>query len=287
MSDPLPYFQQDEALSEFVQLAAERAKLEVRIQKEFDSKSGAVEKKFKELSNRIETTFGKKRNQLEKEFRKNSEAILSQYEKKSSEAETNFGNARQRILEEYETEEEKAQAKRKETRWEATTVYDATKYGPKERLENLKKRITQHIEQLQEIESQARDLLVSYSQPDVLGEPILIEIPDVEEEQAEEEPEEADEELKEADKKDQKKKSKTEKRKEAAEAKAKKKEEMKKKIKKGKDTEDKDQATGPEDPDAKNEMDDKEIAELLSGDRKSSKKLLSKAGTSRKNNESK
>ncbi|MCG8583320.1 MAG: hypothetical protein MI757_01240, partial [Pirellulales bacterium] len=71
---------------------------------------------------------------------------------------------------EYENAEEAAQKLQKEVRWEATTVFEATKKGPVERLAETKKRISHHKAHFDQFEGETRDILDDYNMAELLGE---------------------------------------------------------------------------------------------------------------------
>ena len=167
--DPLGW-RQDEALRDLVALASERAKLEKKIHDEHTAKSDVIEKNYKQSSAKAKQQHDDTRTAALDVFAATEKEVTGEYDSDYNGNEQEYSATRNAAISEYEDAEETAAKLKQETQWEATTVFEATKKGPIERLAELKKRIANHKAHFDQFENETRDLLDDYRLASMLGE---------------------------------------------------------------------------------------------------------------------
>ena len=167
--DPLEW-SQDEALRDLVALARERSKLEKKIHEEFTAKTDVIDKNYKQSSAKAKQQHDDSKSAALEVFAASEKEITEEYDNDYNSNEQEYSTTRNNAISEYETAEETAAKLKQETQWEATTVFEATKKGPTQRLAELKKRIANHKAHFGQFENETRDLLDEYKMSSVLGE---------------------------------------------------------------------------------------------------------------------
>jgi hypothetical protein len=142
-------------LTQLVQLVARRAKTEEEIRSrlvqqtkaselERDAAQTAATQRYEQDKARLTAEYAAARQGVLDRFAESDAAVRREYEKLKRDIPNLVAEAKA-----------EAKAKRKEVRWEATTVYDATKNQPPGQLAQVKKQLASLEEQLHDIEAEA------------------------------------------------------------------------------------------------------------------------------------
>jgi len=163
-SEPLTDEFEHTLLSDLVLLSVERAEAEERIAREFTAATTQLESDFAaaraELRERRERETDEARTGVEEARRR----ILTDSGKKLAGAEQEYAQVQEQLQKEFAGGTRRAQREHKEARWEADTVFDATKHGPGKRLAAVRRTVESIKASLDAIEADTAAMLARWRQ---------------------------------------------------------------------------------------------------------------------------
>lgn len=146
--------------SKIQQLVAERAEAESTIAIQYAEEKKRTEEQFHEATARAEQTHQTARAELEAKYVASRKEVIqrcdTEHDRLKREHERICSDARTNYKKSLDTQNKKL----KESQWEAHTVFEATKDGPKLRLAEIKGQLGKQREKLDELKQQADLLLV-------------------------------------------------------------------------------------------------------------------------------
>jgi S-DNA-T family DNA segregation ATPase FtsK/SpoIIIE len=148
-----------QALREFKNIAAARARQELEAEAGFRERSQVLEREFHDHVKRIDQAFHEGMAAAEEEVKSARADILSRFEGDEARARQEFEKAKRTGLQNYARGKDHVEADFKESRWTITTVYDAGRKVAKDQFAAAQGRAKAAVERLQEQQQQALQLL--------------------------------------------------------------------------------------------------------------------------------
>jgi S-DNA-T family DNA segregation ATPase FtsK/SpoIIIE len=168
MTEPRLIECERKALRGLMQLAARRASAEATLAGDLAERQVQTDREFKETAERITKRLTAERLAVEREAQNVRQTIAARFTAEHSTAEGEYNAAKLKLAARTTKREIAAKKEWKEARWTTTTVYEAQKKKPKERLKEAAKQIHIRMAQLQAVRQQAMAVLTEYRQQKVL-----------------------------------------------------------------------------------------------------------------------
>ena len=148
-----------QSLSDFKQVAAARARLEMEVESGFRERAQTLEREHKDKLRHIETTYQEEMAAAEQAVTGARADILGQFEGDEARANLEVDKAKRRAQRIYAQGKEQAVADFQESRWSITTVYDSGKKVAKDQYAAAHVRAKTIVQNLQIQQQKALDLL--------------------------------------------------------------------------------------------------------------------------------
>lgn len=168
MTEPRLIESERKALRGLMQLAARRASAEAALAGELAERQVQTDREAKESAERITKRLTAERQAVEREAQNVRHTIGERFSTENSTVESEYNAAKLKLAARTTKREIAAKKEWKEARWTTTTVYEAQKKKPKERLKEAAKQIHMRMAQLQAVRQQAVAVLNEYRQQKVL-----------------------------------------------------------------------------------------------------------------------
>lgn len=149
-------------LRDLLQLAADRAQAEAENEDQFQSRTGKAQHKYDAAYQSIIIRFASQKEAQENEYRQTCQKIEDRMEIVRAQVEKNYREQRLEIIERYKKEKEAAKAAFQEASWTLGTICEGNKNDAEEEWKEVQGRVGSRANQLQELQSHARQLLDSW-----------------------------------------------------------------------------------------------------------------------------
>jgi ABC-type multidrug transport system fused ATPase/permease subunit len=114
-------------LAEVVQLAADRAAAESRVEAQFQAARGAAGRAAQDIRQALAAELEIERRDVDSDYAEQRRHALSRFQHETSTVEREFADLQRQVAEEFQKAGKKAERKLKEARWEAEMLFEASK----------------------------------------------------------------------------------------------------------------------------------------------------------------
>jgi hypothetical protein len=149
-------------LRDLLQLIADRAQAEGETEDQFQTRSEKAQRYLDATDQTIIIRFATQKEELENQYREACLKTDTRLESLRASVETGYRAERVKILERYKKEKEDAKAAYQETSWTLGTIFEGNKNDAEEEWKDVQGRVASRANQLQELQSDARQLLESW-----------------------------------------------------------------------------------------------------------------------------
>ncbi len=149
----------DELLSGLIRLVAERIPDETQIPSAHSARRAAIDKQSQQARKQLDDNYHERRSAMETEFNEAVRRIQQQFESQRSATQNKYESVRNEMVQRFSDADEAAERARQESRWEAMTVFEATKDGPANEVQALEDELDARWQQMQEVQEQAAQRL--------------------------------------------------------------------------------------------------------------------------------
>jgi hypothetical protein len=176
MSDPLAPDRPRRLLADLRRLVEDRAPAEREIPSRYEREKHAEERQYQEARDANVRGHARERESADAEHKSARRAVVVKFETKRVALDREYQEVRAGILARFKTADSHAKRTLKESRWEATTIFEATKDGPPQRLKAVEDQVAAGRQELQAIRQRPVRLLwlrwqwPDYSEPE--GQPL-------------------------------------------------------------------------------------------------------------------
>ena len=164
MTEPSLIARQRVLLRELIQRSAERARGEPAIAAAFQKQTDEVEIAFTEGCESVASRLVREQEENERQIERARAGIEANYKVEQDATHREYTHHRGQILEREERDKETAQSAYKEACWTTAAVLEGAKNGAEEELRENKSRLHGRLENLHDIQRQARALLEEWKQ---------------------------------------------------------------------------------------------------------------------------
>ena len=154
-------------------LTADRARDEVRVPAEYRSICRDTEEPYQENRTRIADEYQARKSSTEAEFASTKELITAQFKLDHGTAKREYAKVRSEVGNRAEEDEQACNNEYQDAHWQATTIFNAGRDKPAQRLQDITDRLQAGSDKLEEFRQEAVEILRrrmqwrEYSQPEV------------------------------------------------------------------------------------------------------------------------
>ena len=173
MTEPFSMDAPGRLLEQLRLLTADRARKEVRVPADYRSRNRATEDPYEEDRKRIADEYQAKKTSTEAEFAATKQSITDRFKIDHGKAKREYEDAQNVVSQRFEETEGACKKEYQEAHWEASTVFDASKDKPAQRLQEIVDQLQEGSNELEEIREEAVEILrrrfpwLEFSQPEV------------------------------------------------------------------------------------------------------------------------
>jgi DNA segregation ATPase FtsK/SpoIIIE, S-DNA-T family len=159
MTEPFSMDAPGELLERLRSLTADRARDEVRVPAEYRSRNRATEDPYQENRKRIADEYQARKASTEAEFTSTKQGITTQFKIDHGNGKKGYEDAQSAVTNRSEEADRACKKEYQEAHWEATTIFDASKDKPAQRLQELTNQLQAGSDELEEIRQEAVQIL--------------------------------------------------------------------------------------------------------------------------------
>ena len=139
-------------------LTADRARDEVRVPADYRSRNRALEDPYQENRKRIADEYQARKASTEAEFAATKQSITDQFKIDHGNAKKEYEDAQSAVADRFEEAERACKKEYQEAHWEATTIFDASKDKPAQRLQEITDQLQAGSDELEEFRQESVEI---------------------------------------------------------------------------------------------------------------------------------